>query len=84
LEDGSRDEVDGKINVAKRENTIQLIQSITNFQSTPYSLTPLEPLHSLLWELPFLDSETAFKVSSVLEPRAARRSDSSPNIKMHP
>jgi len=70
IETGTTDYTkDGLINFAKREKLSQTIWDTTKCMDIPYQIAPVEPILTVLQELPHLESEELFAWSLLIEPR---------------
>lgn len=63
------------INFKKRELEYRVLQEIEQYQLSPYTIEPKEPLYSYLIELPFLEEDSLYNLSLRREPRNATISD---------
>ncbi len=77
LEDGNPDMVKSKIgdheiiNFDKRQMVLKVLQEILLNQQTPYRIPALEPLKTMLTELPFESEKDLYNLSLLHEPRNA-------------
>jgi hypothetical protein len=76
VEEGNPDEIPEKhnpenmlINFGKRELVCNTLLDVRLYQDTPYVLSPLEPLRSLLVDLPYVPEKEGYDLSLMLEPR---------------
>eukprot|EP01117_Protostelium_nocturnum_P020361 TRINITY_DN9115_c0_g1_i1.p1 TRINITY_DN9115_c0_g1~~TRINITY_DN9115_c0_g1_i1.p1 ORF type:complete len:888 (+),score=257.33 TRINITY_DN9115_c0_g1_i1:122-2785(+) len=70
IEAGTRDyTADGLINFRKRESLSQAIYETTSFIDIKYQFQKVEPIYTLLRELPHLDSDDLYEFSLDREPR---------------
>ncbi|PRP81071.1 Ras guanine nucleotide exchange factor [Planoprotostelium fungivorum] len=72
IETGTTDYTkDGLINYAKREKLSQTIGDTTKCMSNQYSFPKVEPIYTMMQELPHLEKEELFAWSLLIEPRVA-------------
>lgn len=76
IEDGNSNFIKGDlINFKKRQMVYKVLQQIIVYKNTKYKIQPKEPLYSYLVQLPFLDDEDLFRVSTQREPRNSTLED---------
>lgn len=72
IEDGNPSTLNGMINWKKRDLLIETIMKLQQYQNTAYNLEILEPIYTLLRELPFIEDSLLYEISIFLEPRTSR------------
>jgi hypothetical protein len=77
-EDGNPDHVGNDlevINMAKRQLVFKIVQQIQLRQQIAYNFPPVEPIHSFMVNLSYLDENELYEFSMLREPRDADAAD---------
>ncbi|EFA76205.1 Ras guanine nucleotide exchange factor [Heterostelium album PN500] len=69
MEDGNPDKIGHMINFQKRELICRVITEVQTFQQTKYDYPIVEPIHTLLLELPSSSDNELYQLSLLREPR---------------
>eukprot|EP01104_Vermistella_antarctica_P002641 TRINITY_DN12854_c0_g1_i1.p1 TRINITY_DN12854_c0_g1~~TRINITY_DN12854_c0_g1_i1.p1 ORF type:complete len:1121 (+),score=328.85 TRINITY_DN12854_c0_g1_i1:409-3771(+) len=75
IEEGNPDRIDGKINFKKSKLTYKVIQQQEEYQKHGYKFIKLEPISTILLEMPHCDEKELHEISLMREPRNARKED---------
>jgi len=69
IEDGNPNEIDGYINFKKRDMLSGVLLIIFQAQQGQYKNEILEPIYTLLEELPHVEDKDLWEISTYLEPK---------------
>ena|SRR3990167_2034898 len=69
IQDGNKDTVDGKINWKKIQMVNAILEKVKKFQKIPFCFSIENPAFTMLSALPFLDDDTNFQISRLIEPK---------------
>jgi len=74
IEDGNPDEIEGMVNFAKRTMMIDSVLNLQQYQNIQFKLERVQPLYAMLQQLPFLEYQELYKISTLVEPRERKDS----------
>ncbi|EGG22376.1 Ras guanine nucleotide exchange factor [Cavenderia fasciculata] len=79
MEDGNPDTISHMINFQKRELIYRVISEVQATQQVKYDFPTVEPIHTLLIELPSSSSEELYQLSIQREPRESNNNNPNNN-----